>query len=453
MNTVSFRNDGKLIVTGSDDGRVKVFDVNSKASLRVFSGHTGPVRAAKFSSIKTHIVSAGHDKTIKHWDLVSQTLISTLTGHQDYIRDLCSSISTPNIWASGGYDHKIKLWDLRTNECINTLDQGCPIESIVAFPSGNLLLSAGENTIKVWDLLSGGKLVTSFSHHQKTITSLCLDHANSRLYSAGLDLHLKVYDIKDYTVKYSFMYSSPILSMAVSNDLGSIAVGTVDGTVALRSRVVRMQEQVQQKEKQELLRTGNYKLSIRNIDNIKEDYTVNVQKKVKLKEYDKYLKQFEYKNALDASMEFAFKDPVIVVSMLEELERRDALITAISGRDELTLKRFLEFLFENISDRRWNNTILNSVNHVLDIYSSTIGQSKIIDKLLIALQKKLSKEIEFQKEIFKLIGSLDSLLTSSTILDTGDSNNNNKRNANNNDNLIKTSSTYLFFIVYFSVSL
>lgn len=39
----SFRTDGRLLVAGSEEAAVKLFDVQSKHLLRVFTGHTGPV--------------------------------------------------------------------------------------------------------------------------------------------------------------------------------------------------------------------------------------------------------------------------------------------------------------------------------------------------------------------------------------------------------------------------
>lgn len=39
----SYRNDGRLLVCGSEEAAVKLFDVQSKNVLRVFTGHTAPV--------------------------------------------------------------------------------------------------------------------------------------------------------------------------------------------------------------------------------------------------------------------------------------------------------------------------------------------------------------------------------------------------------------------------
>lgn len=43
----SFRADGRLIVAGSEEAAVKLFDLQSKNVLRVFTGHTGPVSIIK----------------------------------------------------------------------------------------------------------------------------------------------------------------------------------------------------------------------------------------------------------------------------------------------------------------------------------------------------------------------------------------------------------------------
>ena len=55
------------------------------------------------------------------------------------------------------------------------------------YPSGGTCVSAGGNYVKVWDLLSGGRLLLAFSNHQKTITSLCFDGSAQHLLTAGLD--------------------------------------------------------------------------------------------------------------------------------------------------------------------------------------------------------------------------------------------------------------------------
>ena len=45
----------------------------------------------------------------------------------------------------------------------------------------------GDNFIKIWDILSGGRLLMALNSHHKTVTSLCFCMNYKRLVSASLD--------------------------------------------------------------------------------------------------------------------------------------------------------------------------------------------------------------------------------------------------------------------------
>ena len=93
------------------------------------------------------------------------------------------------MWITGGMDGIINLWDIRFLKVLWSMKHGDPVNAVLCMPGGGLLLSAGGNEIKVWDILGGGRLVRTWSNHQKTITSLCLDGTENRILSAGLDGH------------------------------------------------------------------------------------------------------------------------------------------------------------------------------------------------------------------------------------------------------------------------
>ena len=50
-----------------------------------------------------------------------------------------------------------------------------------------LIFPAGANYIKVWDVLSGGRSLGTFSNHQKTITSLAFDGSYHYVITGSLD--------------------------------------------------------------------------------------------------------------------------------------------------------------------------------------------------------------------------------------------------------------------------
>ena len=52
---------------------------------------------------------------------------------------------------------------------------------------------------------------------------------------------------------------------------------------------------------------------------------------------------------------------------------------------------------------------------VADLYASIVGQSVLIHQLLASLQSKLREETRLQKEMFRLLGSLDLIMAAATV--------------------------------------
>lgn len=62
-----------LIVSGSNDCKIKVWSASTGECLRTLVGHEALVRALSFDPRSGRLVSASYDKTVKLWDLGSGT--------------------------------------------------------------------------------------------------------------------------------------------------------------------------------------------------------------------------------------------------------------------------------------------------------------------------------------------------------------------------------------------
>jgi WD40 repeat protein len=78
----SFRSDGRLLVAGGDDRRLRVFNVANKGLLKQLKGHSGPIQDACFTQDPSKLLSVSEDQTVKLWDLTSDNAIHTFEGHQ-----------------------------------------------------------------------------------------------------------------------------------------------------------------------------------------------------------------------------------------------------------------------------------------------------------------------------------------------------------------------------------
>lgn len=189
----TFRNDGRLLIAGDQEGLVKLFDVSSKNILRLFKGHEAPVHRVGFiTNNNQQVASFSDDRIVKVWDIASEKPVNEFSGHTDYIRAGCTSPISQNILVSGGYDNKVRMMDTRTNTCTLEMDHESPVESLLMLPTGSIVISCGATEIRVWDAVAGGKLLAKVSQHHKTISCMRLASNGRRLLSGGLDHHVKV---------------------------------------------------------------------------------------------------------------------------------------------------------------------------------------------------------------------------------------------------------------------
>lgn len=315
-----------------------------------------------------------------------------------------------------------------------SLDHGQAVQALLPLPGGGLVLSAGGEEIKVWDLLAGGKLVASFSNHRGNITSLILDDTGSRLLSGSLDRTVKVYDLSTYEVTHSLKYSAPVLSLAIAPDNKCLVAGLTDGTVSARTRKPKAEEVEVLTEEMSLIKTGSVRIAPtaeekrrkiltgtrrffnrgHNYIPQAEDFSAQVEKKQALRPYDHYLKKFQYGKALDAAMQNG--KLVVVASVLDELTQRAGLKIALSNRDERSLEPVLRFLVKYIAHPRYSQLLIDVANIVLDMYSSVLGQSIAVDELIVRLKQQIDEETQLQKHLLHLMGSLNLILAANTPL-------------------------------------
>jgi WD40 repeat protein len=76
-----FSPDGKQVLTASDDGTARLWDVSSGKQIQVFSEPSGEeMNDAWFSPSSTQIVTASNDGTARIWSVATGTLLQTLSG-------------------------------------------------------------------------------------------------------------------------------------------------------------------------------------------------------------------------------------------------------------------------------------------------------------------------------------------------------------------------------------
>jgi guanine nucleotide-binding protein subunit beta-2-like 1 protein len=155
--SVSFSADNRQIVSGSRDKTINLWNTLGQCKYTIEKdGHTDWVSCVRFSpnlNSQALIVSGGWDKVVKVWNLDNCKLRTNLIGHKGYVNTVTVS-PDGSLCASGGKDGTAMLWDLNEGRHLSSLDAGDTIHSLVFSPNRYWLCAATASTIKIWDLES-----------------------------------------------------------------------------------------------------------------------------------------------------------------------------------------------------------------------------------------------------------------------------------------------------------
>jgi U3 small nucleolar RNA-associated protein 15 len=413
------RHDGRLIVAGSDNGIVRVFDSNTRSMMRTFRGHSTAVRVVRWSEEGTRIISGSNDGTARLWDLSAEAELAKFTDHDDQVRAV--SPLTDFTWLTGCYDHAVRIWDSRDSASATLkVDHEYPVEDVLV--KGSRFYSAGGNIVCSWDVRSTKEPLGRVSYHQKTVTSLIANNygpSGDFIVSASLDGSIKVMEEDSLACVHGlFLTKGAILSLALTLDDWRMFVGTSDGELQVITRrgppPSNAGAAAGAKHFRHPLRAGTHRYLVRGRSSKpteEDDGVVTSSKKKKLRQHELHLKSFSYRAALDAALET--KEPATVAAVLEELQQRgqSALETALSGRDETSLEPLLAFITRFISHPRFAGLLIPICETLLKIYSSVVGESLAIDALVTRLHQNVRQELEIQKRLLGLLGSTEMVLS------------------------------------------
>jgi len=154
--SVAFSADNRQIVSGSRDKTIKLWNTLGQCKFTIDNEcHKEWVSCVRFSpNLNTPlVVSAGWDKTVKVWNLTLCKLRTNLIGHTGYVNTVTVS-PDGSLCASGGKDGTAMLWDLTEGRHLSSLDAGDIIHSLVFSPIRYWLCAANASSITIWDLES-----------------------------------------------------------------------------------------------------------------------------------------------------------------------------------------------------------------------------------------------------------------------------------------------------------
>ncbi|GAB7353109.1 hypothetical protein MBLNU459_g3650t1 [Dothideomycetes sp. NU459] len=221
--------DDEILVTGSSDNDLLIWDIKTWEPIRRLKQHTGGVLDVAFDD--KHIISCSKDCSIIVWDRKTLEPIRTLNGHRGPVNAVQLR---GNLLVSASGDGVARLWDLNKMDCVREFPPKERGLAAVEFSDDAKYVLAGGNdhiTYK-FDVATGAEVKT-FTGHTQLVRSLFLDTQNRRVVSGSYDLDLRVYDYDTGALLGRFAEWTTSWMLAAKCDYRRIVSTSQDGRILL----------------------------------------------------------------------------------------------------------------------------------------------------------------------------------------------------------------------------
>ncbi|KAL9029443.1 MAG: hypothetical protein Q9196_002318 [Gyalolechia fulgens] len=169
----------ELLVSGSDDGYICIWDPRQKRSIDEISTDF-PITSIALAEAGNELYSGGIDNDIKVWDMRKQSVVYSMSGHTDTVTSLQPSPDAQTL-LSYSHDGTARTWDVRPFAPVDR-----QIKSYVGAPTGlernlvraswnskgdKLAAGSGDGTAVIWDAQSA-KLLYKLPGHRGTVNDV-----------------------------------------------------------------------------------------------------------------------------------------------------------------------------------------------------------------------------------------------------------------------------------------
>lgn len=230
--SVKFSNDGKFVLSSSEDNTIRIWDIESGESLLTLDGHGDSVTDACFNGKGDRVASVSVDGIIVYWDAQSGECLQIIDGKIGPLSSV--TLDKQGHWvAAGAEDGNTRIWNLDTGNCTHIFEgHKDSIHGIAINSEGTILVSASKDqTVRIWDIETS-KCIEVFREHDRMVNSVSISGNGKYLASGSKDTTICIWELSSRKLLSILRgHSDSVSSVCFSQDSKKLISGSEDSTV------------------------------------------------------------------------------------------------------------------------------------------------------------------------------------------------------------------------------
>ncbi|KAF8761063.1 WD domain, G-beta repeat [Rhizoctonia solani] len=238
LSDVAWSGDSRYVASASDDKTVRIFTLETRHP-ECFRGHTNYVFCVNYNPSSNLIVSGSYDESVKLWDVSRGRCMKTLSAHSDPVMAAGFNRDGTMI-VSCSIDGLIRIWDTASGQCLKTLvDEANPVAGHVKFsPNGKFILCCTQDsTIRLWNYHNARCLKTYTGHrNEKYSINACFRYGYpSQLDNGSEDGKVYIWDLQTREIVQVLEgHQDTVLAVATHPTQNIIASASIDRDLTVR---------------------------------------------------------------------------------------------------------------------------------------------------------------------------------------------------------------------------